>query len=154
MSLIAYGLMALAVIGAAAGLYGTVHHSGVAEGRAEVQKSWDAANELARKRAIAKDAENKQAKEKADAKNAKSRSDLDSLYAAYRSLRDQPRHGSLLPAAAPGAASPATACFDRAAFDRGMETADGILQDGAERILKRGDAAIVDLDDARRWAQR
>lgn len=53
MSLLAYGLIALAILGALGGLYGTIHHSGVKEGRAEVQKNWDATNELARKRSQA-----------------------------------------------------------------------------------------------------
>jgi len=119
-SLIAYGVIILGILGALGGLYGTIHHSGVAEGRAEVQKSWDATNELARKRALAKDAENRKAKENADAQNAKSRRDLDGLYAAYRSLRDQ-RQRSLLPAAPATAASPDRITLDRAALDRGME---------------------------------
>ena len=153
MSLIAYGVIILGILGALGGLYGTIHHSGVKEGRDEVQKSWDATNELARKRALAKDAENRKAKEKADAQNAKSRRDLDGLYAAYRSLRDQ-RQRSLLPAATPGSSSAAGACFDRASLDRGMEEADGVLQSGAEKILLRGDKAIVDLNSGRQWAQK
>lgn len=44
MSLLAIGLTALAIIGSLAGLYGTIHHSGVAEGRAEVEKRWEAQN--------------------------------------------------------------------------------------------------------------
>lgn len=149
MSLIAYGVIILGILGALGGLYGTIHHSGVKEGRAEVQKSWDATNELARKRAIAKDEENRIAKEKADAQNAKSRRDLDGLYAAYRSLRDQPRHGSLLPAAPSGAASPATATFDRASLDRALSGFDK----GVTGLLSEGDAAIVDLNTAKRWAR-
>ena len=39
--LLAYGLIALAVIGSLAGLYGTVHHSGVNEGRAEITAQWE-----------------------------------------------------------------------------------------------------------------
>ena len=50
MSLLAYGLIALAVLGSLAGIYGYVHHDGVVEGRAEVQKSWDSANKKARER--------------------------------------------------------------------------------------------------------
>ena len=42
MGLLAYGLVALALIGALAGGLGAVHHSGVAEGRAEVTRAWEA----------------------------------------------------------------------------------------------------------------
>ena len=47
MGLLAYGLVALAIIAGLGGLYGTIHHSGVAEGRAEVEARWEAANKLA-----------------------------------------------------------------------------------------------------------
>ena len=127
--------------------------AGVKKGKAEIQAKWDAANIAAKKAADAKDEENRIAKEKADAQNAKSKRDLDGLYAAYRSLRDQ-RRGSLLPQAASGAANPERSCFDRASLDRGMEAADGVLQRGAEKILLRGDTAITDLNTARTWAQK
>ena len=51
MGLLAYGLIALAIIAGLGGLYGTIHHSGVAEGRAEVEARWQAANDLAAKQA-------------------------------------------------------------------------------------------------------
>lgn len=149
MSLIAYGVIILGILGALGGLYGTIHHSGVKEGRADVQKSWDATNELARKRAISKDAENKKAKEKSDAENSKTRRDLAGLYDAYRSLRDQPRHGSLLPPTASGAASPATATFDRATLDSALSGFDK----GVTGLLRQGDEAITDLNTAKKWAK-
>lgn len=42
MGLLAYGLIALAVIGSLSGLYFGVHHSGVVEGRAEIQPKLEA----------------------------------------------------------------------------------------------------------------
>ena len=51
--LLAYGLMALAVIGAAAGFYGKIHHDGYVEGKGEVQQAWDSANAAAQKKAEA-----------------------------------------------------------------------------------------------------
>jgi len=56
-------------------------------------------------------------------------------------------------AAAPGSSSPERACFDRAALDRGLANADGLLQEGAIGILQRGDQAIVDLNTAKCWAR-
>ena len=53
MNLLAYGLIALAILGGVAGLYGKVHHDGVIAGRAEVQDRWDAASKKAQDRADA-----------------------------------------------------------------------------------------------------
>ena len=154
MSLLAYLIAGAVFVGALVGGYLKIHGDGVTQGRAEVQTKWDAANAAAKKAADATNEANRIAKEKADAANAKTKRDLDGVYAAYRSLRDQRRVGSLLPAAPTGAASPAAACFDRPALDRGMAEADGVLQRGAEKILLRGDTAIVDLNTAKAWAQK
>ncbi len=153
-----YILGFLAVAGAITGGVSYVSNhwatkAGIAKGQAEIQAKWDAANLAAKKAADAKDEENRIAKEKADAANAKTKRDLAGLYDAYRSLRDQ-RGRSLLPQAASGSASPERTCFDRAALDKGLGEADGILQGGAEKILLRGDTAIVDLNTAKSWAQK
>jgi hypothetical protein len=94
-------------------------------------------------------------KKRADDELAKTKSDLAGLYDAYGRLRDQRRNnpsGSVLPAAAPGAVDPDRACFSRASLDRGLAEADGLLQDGAAKILLRGDTAISGLNTAKRWA--
>ena len=51
--LLAYGLIALAVIGSLAGLYWKIYSSGFDNGKAEVQSAWNAANEAARAREAA-----------------------------------------------------------------------------------------------------
>ena len=48
MSLLAYGLIALAILGSLGGLYYKVNHDGVVTGRAEIQAKWDEANTKAR----------------------------------------------------------------------------------------------------------
>jgi hypothetical protein len=103
----------------------------------------------------AEDGANQQRKEKADGQNTEAKRGLVVHYAAARKLRvERARAGSgLLPSAPAGAPDPARACFDRAALDRGLENADGVLQEGAEKILHRGDAAVVDLNTAKTWAQ-
>lgn len=114
------------------------------------------AGKLAEAEAARKIAAGIQAKKDADNENAKTTADLAGMYAAYRSLRDQ-RKGAgsgVLPAAASGSSDPGRACFDRAALDRGLETADGILQSGAEKILFRGDTAINGLNTGREWAKK
>ena len=102
--------------------------------------------------AKAKDAENQKAKEHADEQNRKTKRDLASLYDAYGRLREQSSRRSDLPVAGANTASPGDITFDRAALDRGLATADGILQSGATKILRRGDEAIADLDTAKSWA--
>ncbi len=106
--------------------------------------------------AKAKDAQNKALKEKIDETSAKARADLAALYARYSRLRNSRESAgvSSLPSPATGSTSPALATFDRETLDRGLAVADGILQEGAERILLRGDSAIADLNAAKGWAQK
>ena len=137
------------MIGAIAGLYAKVYYSGYENGEASMKKEWDAANALARKIADKIEAKDIARKEKADASHAKTRRDMDGLYAAYRSLRDSATKRSLLPEAAPSAASPATAAFDRSGLDNALSGFDR----GITGLLEEGDRAIVDLNAARRWAQ-
>ena len=101
-----------------------------------------------------KDEQNKLAKEKSDAQNAKAKRDLAGLYDAYGKLLDTNSRLSQLPEAPSGSASPADITFDRASLDRGLAVADGILQSGAAKILRRGDEAITDLDTGKTWAQQ
>jgi len=102
--------------------------------------------------AKAKDAENQKTKERADEQNRKAKRDLAGLYDAYGKLLNASAGSSPLPQAPSGAPSPVDITFDRAALDRGLATADGILQSGATKILRRGDEAIADLDTAKSWA--
>ena len=101
----------------------------------------------------AKDAENQKSKERADEQNRKAKRDLAGLYDAYGKLLDTNSRLSQLPEAPPGSASPADITFDRASLDRGLAAADGILQSGAAKILRRGDEAIADLETAKTWAK-
>lgn len=102
--------------------------------------------------AKAKDAESQKAKERADEQNRKAKRDLAGLYDAYSKLLNASSYSSQLPPAAADSPSPDSITFDRAALDRGLAVADGILQSGAAKILSRGDEAIADLDTARAWA--
>jgi len=126
---------------------------------ARVQQAYDSfkaqvkvEGEAAQKKADAEIAAHKVAKEKADAENVKAKSDLAGLYAAYRSLRDQRSRagGSILPAAAPGAASPESITFNRSGLDSALSGFDA----GVTGLLEQGDKAIVDLNTAKAWAQR
>ena len=93
----------------------------------------------------------KQRKEKADYDNAKAQRDLAGVYAAYRSLRDSRTNpgSGILPAAAPGAANPAVAAFDRSGLDRALQSFDS----GVTGLIERGDQAITDLNTAKQWAR-
>jgi hypothetical protein len=114
-----------------------------------------AAGDVQNVKAKAEDATNQQRKEKADVQNTEAKRSLAATYTAARKLRvDRAGAGSgFLPAAPAGAPDPARTCFDRAALDRGLAEADAVLQIGAEEILQRGDAAVVDLNTAKAWAQ-
>lgn len=96
---------------------------------------------------------NRKAKERADNENSRAKRDLAGVYDAYGKLLHATAGRSPVPAAAAGAADPDRACFSRAALDRGLAAADGVLQEGAVGILRRGDSAIVDLNTAKAWAQ-
>ena len=91
-------------------------------------------------------AQAKKDKEKADNENKVSRSRISSL---SNQLRDARRATSYLPPAAPGSPSPATIAFDRAALDAAIRRLDA----GIQGLIDEGDAAIADLDTAKRWAQ-
>ena len=110
-----------------------------------------ALGDQAKAKAAQIEAENALKKGKADAENAKTRRNLDDVYAAYRKLRDS-RAGSgigLVPPSAPGAASTASATFDRTSLDRGLSDFDR----GVTALLERGDQAIADMNSTRAWAQ-
>ena len=110
-----------------------------------------ALGEKAKADAALREAADKLKKEKADAENARTRRDLAGLYDAYRKLRDSRTHsgGGLVPPAAAGSASPATAAFDRSALDRALSGFDS----GVTGLLEEGDKAIADLNTAREWAR-
>lgn len=111
--------------------------------------SVDAQGKAAEKVAKAKELEGKQAKERADRENAKTKRSLADIYAAYRGLRDSRSGSGIVPAAAPGAASPDRACFDRA----GLDSAVSAFDRGVTSLIERGDQAITDLNTAKAWAQ-
>jgi hypothetical protein len=151
---------AIAVASAAAGGSGawTVQGFRLDAARAEYtafKVQAKAAGDVQNVKAKAEDAVNAQRKENADVQNIQAKHSLADRYAAARKLRvERAGTGSgLLPSVPAGAPGPARSCFDRTALDRGLAVADGVLQTGAEKILQRGDAAVVDLNTAKTWAQ-
>lgn len=80
-----------------------------------------------------------------DNENSKLRIDVAAL--ANR-LRDARASGGILPAPAPGAASPDRIAFDRPNLERTLQQLDA----GVSAIVAEGDAAVTDLDSARKWA--
>lgn len=109
--------------------------------------------EKAKAETAKREADDRERKVRADAEHAKTKSDLAGVYDAYRKLRDSRSGSSVLPQASATSRSPNVLTFDRSALDRGMGEADGVLQSGAEKILRRGDEAITDLNVARKWAK-
>ena len=91
-------------------------------------------------------AQAKKDKERADNENKVNRGRITSL---SNQLRDARRATSYLPPAPAGSPSPTTIAFDRAALDAAIRRLDA----GVQGLIDEGDAAIADLDTARRWAQ-
>lgn len=150
-----WGAIAVAILVAGLGAAVKVQTSRLDACKAEFgafQAKVAALGEVAAKEAKTRETANLEAKKRADNENLRTKRDLAGLYDAYGKLRDQYAGRSNLPAAAPGSANPDVACFDRAALDRGLAGADGILQAGAIGILRRGDSAIADLNTAKEWA--
>ena len=91
-------------------------------------------------------AQAKKDKERADNENKVNRGRITSL---SNQLRDARSASSYLPPAPAGSPSPATIAFDRAALDAAIRRLDA----GIQGLIDEGDAAIADLDTAKRWAQ-
>lgn len=103
----------------------------------------------AQKEALERERRDVERKEKADADHAKTKSDLNAVYAAYRSLRDQRSGGGGLSSPAPSASSPERICFDPTQFRAALRR----LDEGILGIAQTGDQAIADLDTAKKWAR-
>ena len=85
-------------------------------------------------------------KEHADNENAAT---IASLRADYQRLRDARSRTHYVPAAAPGSKRPQAACFDRAELESALRQFDA----EAAGLVEEGDAARVNLDTAKKWAQ-
>ncbi len=112
-----------------------------------------ALGKVAQKAADARKAADQLSKEQADAQAAKSKADLDSLYAAYRKLRQSAAGSSGangLSVASGGTQGAAKSCLDTAAVNRALSSFDA----GITGLLEEGDGAIADLNAARQWASK
>ena len=147
MNLIIYAVVAIALIGAAAGFYGKIHHDGYAQGTAETQAKWDAANRKAEEQSRAKEAADKLAKDSADAEHKAAVDRLNSTISKLRADADK-RRASFLPAAPAATTSTDTACFDRPQY----LGAYGSLVEGLRGLANEGSQAVTDLDSAKKWA--
>ena len=109
--------------------------------KADVQAKGEAALQKARQI----DADNAKRKEKSDAERKR-------LIAANTDLADRLRDNaarSSLPETAGTAGIPETACFRRPDLDAAIRK----FTAGTAGIAATGDAAVIDLDNAKRWAQ-
>lgn len=113
-----------------------------AEYRTNIAKAAQAASELALKKTIA----DQKRKEQADEENLRLRADL---AATTRRLRDARSASSFVPAAAPSSPRPEIASFERADLERAIRR----LDDGIQELITEGDAAVIDLETAKGWAQ-
>lgn len=86
-------------------------------------------------------------KENADAENNRT---ITSLRADVKRLRDERSRSSYVPAAPAGSRSPEIACFNRADLERAIQQ----LDDRVSAMVARCDEGTVNLDTAKRWAQK
>lgn len=113
---------------------------------ARFQADVQAKGEAAQRESARIDAENAKRKEKSDAERKR----LLTINAGLADrLRDNASRSSL-PETPGTAASPATACFDRAQLDAAIQR----FTTGTARLATEGDAALTDLELAREWARR
>lgn len=149
LSLTTYALIAAFLLASALGIGLKVQtgrlHALQAE-YAEFKAGVKALGEQAERDKVAHETADKARKAKADVQNSRS---LAALRADNERLRDSRPSGGIVPAAAPGARSPETACFDRPLLDGAIRAFDT----GAAGLVGRGDEARVNLDTAKVWAQ-
>lgn len=145
--LILYAALAALVVIGGASLFGYVQTQRLASCRqefqafqAQVKAIGDAAEIAARKQ----EASDKAKKEKIDRENIQLR--RNNAILAQR-MRDNAGR-SVLPAAAPGSGRPDAACFQRTLLDDALRK----FTQGTAGIAIDGDAAVTDLDSARKWA--
>jgi hypothetical protein len=71
------------------------------------------------------------------------------LNATIAGLRNERARGSFVPAAPAASGSPDRAAFDRAELERAIRG----LDQGVQGLVDEGSAAVIKLDESRRWAQ-
>jgi hypothetical protein len=108
-----------------------------------------ALGEKAKADALAQQAADKKRKEDADAQNARTHADDQRTIASLRNERDRAR-GRLLPSTGPIASGADVTCFDRPIVER----AYGELVTALRGLADEGAAAVIDLNTAKRWAQK
>ena len=148
MSPLVYIIAGIAFLATLGGVYYKVHHDGYEEGVQEITAKWRAANAAAETQARAKETADKKAKEKADAEHQAAVASLNASIAKLRADADR-RRAYFLPPAAPSACGTDIAAFDRTEYLR----AYGNLVEGLRGLANEGTQAVVDLDNAKAWAQ-
>jgi len=105
-SLLVYGLLALAVLASAAGLYAKVHHDGYAEGEGVVQGRWDAANRTAQAQADALRQQRAAEGQKSSAALQQAEAEADAANDRWIQARKEARNARIPLAVCPGQPQP------------------------------------------------
>ena len=145
-SIYKYGLRALllAAFGGVCWLQGAHHEQLKA---VKFEAATVALGEAAKQRSAHITKADKLRKENADAENNRT---ITSLRADVKRLRDERSRSSYVPAAPAGSRSPEIACFNRADLERAIQQ----LDDRFSAMVARCDEGTVNLDTAKRWAQK
>lgn len=110
----------------------------------------EALNQAAQERTTARIAADKLRKEVSDAQYAAASTAW--VSALDRLRRDAGPVGPIVPAAAPGAADPGRACFNRAQLEREIRGALEAFRTSARGLVDEGSQARLKLDTAIKWA--
>jgi phospholipase/lecithinase/hemolysin len=145
-SIYKYGAYALII----AAIYGFgwlqgAHHEQLKS--AKFEAATVALGEVAKQRNAQIAAADKLRKDQADAENNRT---ITSLRADVKRLRDARADSKFVPAAPAGSRSPEIACFNRADLERAIQQ----LDDRVSAMVARCDEGTVNLDTAKRWAQK
>jgi hypothetical protein len=133
-----YGIGTLAMLLVAAASWFYAKHEGRVEGRAEVQKDFDAFKSETNKAALKAEAE-KLAKEKEYDTNLRTaRSERDVAIGKLQVAAARPRSG-FVPAATGTAPGDSKICYERTALDGALRN----LDQGVSRLLIEGDGQII-----------
>jgi hypothetical protein len=145
-SIYKYGLRALllAAFGGVCWLQGAHHEQLKA---VKFEAATVALGEAAKQRSAHITKADKLRKENADAENNRT---ITSLRADVKRLRGERSRGGGLSAPATTAESPDRTCFDPAKFSAALRT----LDEGILGIIETCSEAVIDLDTAKRWAQK
>jgi len=139
------GIAALVLASMGFGWMKGAHHEALKA--AKFEAATEALGKAQAQRSKEINAHNLQLKQEADNENKRTTA---ALLADIKRLRNARASGSFVPGSASAPASPDRATFDRAELEQSIRDFDT----GVQGLVDQGSQAVIDLDSAKRWAQK